>query len=54
MESIKMGKILKRQKGATMIEYALLAALISVAAVVILSTVGTEIVSTFSDVAAKL
>lgn len=40
--------------GVTAIEYGLIAALIAVAAVGIMSTVGTNLSSTFSDVAANL
>lgn len=42
------------RKGVTMMEYALIAALISVAAVTILSTLGTTISSVFSKVNAKM
>lgn len=42
------------ESGATAIEYGLIAALISVAIVTILGTVGTNLTSTFSTVAAKL
>lgn len=44
----------KLEKGATMIEYALLASLVAVAAVVALTTVGTEIKCEFSTVIVKL
>jgi pilus assembly protein Flp/PilA len=40
--------------GVTAIEYGLIAALIAVAAVVIMGTVGTDLSGTFSDVAAYL
>jgi pilus assembly protein Flp/PilA len=42
------------RRGVTAIEYGLIAALIVVAAVVILGTVGTDLTSTFSDIAANL
>ena len=42
------------RRGVTAIEYGLIAALIAVAAVVIMGTVGTNLSSTFSDVAANL
>ena len=42
------------QTAATAIEYALIAALISVAAVTVLSTVGSSLIRTFSTVARKL
>ena len=40
--------------GATAIEYALLAALISIAAIAAISAVGTNLSGTFSQVAASL
>jgi pilus assembly protein Flp/PilA len=42
------------EDGQTMVEYALILALISVVAIAILTTVGSDIVSVFSSVAAKL
>ena len=47
-------KLLKSDNGATAIEYGLIAALIAVAAVTVLGTVGTNLTSTFSTVATKL
>ncbi len=47
-------KLLKEETGATAIEYGLVAALISVAAVTVLTTVGSNLTSTFSTVARKL
>ena len=47
-------KLLKNEDGATAIEYGLIAALIAVAAVTVLGTVGTNLTSTFSSVATKL
>ena len=41
-------------RGVTAIEYGLIAALIAVAAVVIMGTVGTNLSGTFSKVAASL
>ena len=41
-------------RGVTAIEYGLIAALIAVAAVVIMGTVGTDLSGTFSQVAANL
>ena len=46
--------LLSNETGATAIEYALIAALISVAAVSVLSTVGSNLTGTFSTVARKL
>jgi pilus assembly protein Flp/PilA len=40
----------KNQKGATMIEYALLAALISIAAIAVLTQIGPKLITTFTKV----
>jgi len=47
-------KLLKNEDGATAIEYGLIAALIAVAAVTVMGTVGTNLSSTFSSVASQL
>lgn len=47
-------RLLKNRKGVTMIEYGLLAALIAIAAVAILGTVGGNVTTTFKKVADKL
>jgi pilus assembly protein Flp/PilA len=47
-------KLLKNEDGATAIEYGLIAALIAVAAVTVMGTVGTNLSSTFSTIATKL
>jgi pilus assembly protein Flp/PilA len=47
-------RLLKDQRGATAIEYGLIAALIAVAAVTVLGTVGNHLSTTFSTVATKL
>ncbi len=49
---MKLHKLLspKSQKGVTMIEYALIAALIAVVAVVVLTDVGTALVSKFTAI----
>jgi len=46
--------LLKDESGATAIEYGLIAALISVAAVGVLGTVGTNLKATFTTVAGSL
>ena len=46
--------LLKDEGGATAIEYGLIAALIAVAAVVVMGTVGTNLSSTFNTVANNL
>ena len=45
---------LKDQSGVTAIEYALIAALIAVAAIAAFTLVGTNLSTTFSTIAAKL
>ena len=50
----KFLKLIKNEKGATAIEYGLIAALISVAAIGALTSVGTNLNTTFSSVATEL
>jgi pilus assembly protein Flp/PilA len=47
-------KLLRNEDGATAIEYGLIAALIAVAAVTVMATVGTNLSSTFNSVATRL
>lgn len=47
-------KLIKNEKGATAIEYGLIAALIAVAAISAMSTVGNKLTSTFTNVSGKL
>jgi pilus assembly protein Flp/PilA len=47
-------KLIRDESGVTAIEYGLIAALIAVAAVTIMGTVGTNLSSTFNTVANKL
>jgi len=47
-------KLLRNEDGATAIEYGLIAALIAVAAVTVMGTVGTNLKTTFSTVASHL
>ena len=47
-------RLIENNEGVTAIEYGLIAALIAVAAVVVMGTVGTNLSSTFSEVAASL
>ena len=47
-------KLIKDESGVTAIEYGLIAALIAVAAVTIMTTVGTNLTGTFSKVASNL
>lgn len=50
----KLLKLIQNEKGATAIEYGLLAALISVAAIGALTNVGTKLGSTFNNVSSAL
>ena len=43
-------KLIKNEKGATAIEYGLIAALIAVAAIAAMGSVGNQLKSTFTDV----
>jgi pilus assembly protein Flp/PilA len=47
-------KLIQDEAGVTAIEYGLIAALIAVAAVTVMTTVGTKLSGTFSTVAASL
>jgi pilus assembly protein Flp/PilA len=47
-------KMLKNEEGATAIEYGLIAALIAVAAISAMSTLGTKLGTTFNNVSGKL
>lgn len=47
-------KLLKNEDGATAIEYGLIAALIAVAAITALSSIGTNLNGTFTNVAGNL
>jgi pilus assembly protein Flp/PilA len=47
-------RIRTNQQGATAIEYGLIAALISIVAVVAMSTVGTDLTTVFTNVATAL
>ena len=52
---LRLIKSLKRnEKGVTMLEYALIAALVAIAAVTILATLGTTVSSVFSNVNANM
>src|SRR5262249_35603392 len=47
-------KLMQNEDGATATEYGLIAALIAVAAVTVMGTVGTALSSTFNNIATKL
>ena len=53
-QSLKNRFAMKRQRGVTMIEYALIAALIAVAAVAVLTLLGPEIATTFQTVTTEM
>jgi len=50
----KFLKLIGNSRGATAIEYGLIAALISVAAIAAMTSVGTKLGSTFNNVSNKL
>ena len=50
----KFLKLIKNNKGATAIEYGLIAALIAVAAIGAMQGIGTKLTSTFNNVSGKL
>jgi pilus assembly protein Flp/PilA len=45
---------MKEESGQTLVEYGLIVALLSIAAIVILSTLGKDIVNVFTTVSTKL
>ena len=50
----KIFKLLRNSKGATAIEYGLIAALIAVAAIAAMQSIGTKLGSTFNNVSNQL
>ena len=50
----KFLKLIKNEKGATAIEYGLIAALIAVAAIGAMTSIGTKLGTTFNNVANSL
>ncbi len=50
----KFRKIFKNEKGATAIEYGLIAALIAVAAIGAMTSIGTKLSGMFNNVSTKL
>ena len=50
----KLIKTQKKQKGASMIEYAIIVALVVIGAVTVLSTLGTDIQGVFTGISGKL
>jgi pilus assembly protein Flp/PilA len=53
-EMAKFVKLMKNEKGATAIEYGLIAALIAVAAIGAMASVGSKLNSTFNNVSSSL
>ena len=51
---VKFLKLIKNSKGATAIEYGLIAALIAVAAISAMTSIGTKLGTTFNNVSNKL
>ena len=50
----KILKLIRNNKGATAIEYGLIAALIAVAAIAAMQSVGSKLGTTFNNVSAEL
>jgi len=50
----KFLKLIRNEKGATAIEYGLIAALIAVAAIGAMTAIGTQLSATFSEVSTSL
>ena len=50
----KIFKMLKNEKGATAIEYGLIAALIAVAAITAMQGLGTSLTTTFNNVSSTM
>jgi pilus assembly protein Flp/PilA len=50
----KFIKLIKNNKGATAIEYGLIAALIAVAAITAMTSIGSKLGSTFNNVSSNL
>ena len=50
----KFFRMIRDTKGATAIEYGLIAALIAVAAIAAMQSIGTKLGTTFNNVSAKL
>jgi len=50
----KFVKLIRNEKGATAIEYGLIAALIAVAAIGAMQSIGTKLGTTFNNVSNKL
>ena len=51
---IKLFKLLRDTRGATAIEYGLIAALIAVAAITAMTSIGSKLGSTFNNVSSNL
>jgi pilus assembly protein Flp/PilA len=51
---VTLARLLKDERGATAIEYGLIAALIAVASISVMTTVGHNLSTTFNTVATKL
>ena len=51
---LSLRRLMENQDGVTAIEYGLIAALIAIAAVVIMATLGTNLSTVFSEIASSL
>ena len=54
MKIQKFKKLLNKQTGATMVEYAIMVALIAVVSIVVIAALGQEVSTTFSTVNSAL
>ena len=52
--SAVLAKLFRNEDGATAIEYAVVASLVSVAAVVVIANIGTSVTASFATVASSL
>jgi pilus assembly protein Flp/PilA len=51
---LKLRRMIRDNKGATAIEYGLIAALIAIAAITAMRSVGSKVTTTFSNVSSNL
>ena len=51
---LKIRRMIRNTKGATAIEYGLIAALIAIAAITAMRSVGSEVTTTFSNVSSNM
>jgi len=54
LQSLKTRFVKKSQRGVTLIEYALIAALVAVASIVAMTALGTDIAAAFQNLVTKI